>query len=55
MTITKIKAQPIAFQLEKEFWSAGNRFSKRTAVLVSVETDDGYEGIGEVFSVKGFL
>lgn len=53
MVITEIKAQPIEFQLKEEIWSAGSQFSKRSAVIISIKTDDGYEGIGEAFSVKG--
>ena len=48
MKITRIKAHPISTKLDKVYWTARGAWGTSNMVIVTVETDEGVTGIGQI-------
>jgi L-alanine-DL-glutamate epimerase-like enolase superfamily enzyme len=48
MKITRIKAHPVSTSLDKVYWTARGAWGTANMVIVTVETDDGVTGIGQI-------
>jgi hypothetical protein len=54
MRITDIESIVLQHEMDEELGFAQGYYSKRTAHLVKVHTDDGITGLGEIFGAGNF-